>query len=103
MSDGITEAPAARIGELLMDNRFSVPSHQRDYSWTEDEVKKVFDDIESRLRKETRFIPLMVFLNDPKGPLIVLDRLQRSATADSSFLLFGARCCRLQGRRSSRR
>src|SRR5215470_16016505 len=83
MSNGITEAPAAGIGKLLMDNRFSVPNHQRDYSWTEEEVKQLFDDIEAALERESAvyFLGLMVFLNDPGGPLIVLDGQQRLATA----------------------
>jgi hypothetical protein len=83
MSNGITEAPAAGIGKLIMDNRFSVPNHQRDYSWTEDEVRQLFDDIETALEKKTSvyFLGLMVFLNTPKGLLVVLDGQQRLATA----------------------
>src|SRR5215470_16881940 len=83
MSNGITEAPAAGIGKLIMDNRFSVPNHQRDYSWTEDEVKQLFDDLESALERGTSvyFIGLMVFLNSEKGSLVVLDGQQRLATA----------------------
>jgi len=53
MSNGITEAPAAGIGKLIMDNRFSVPNHQRDYSWTEEEVRQLFDDIEQALEKKS--------------------------------------------------
>jgi uncharacterized protein with ParB-like and HNH nuclease domain len=65
-----------------MDNRFSVPNHQRDYSWTEDEIRQLFDDIESALDKGSGvyFLGLMVFLNDP-GRLVVLDGQQRLATA----------------------
>src|SRR5258708_9858374 len=83
MSTGITEAPAAGIGKLIMDGRFSVPNHQRDYSWTEDEVRQLFDDIETAIEKETSvyFLGLMVFLNTPKGHLVVLDGQQRLATA----------------------
>ena len=83
MSNGITEAPAAGIGKLIMDNRFSVPNHQRDYSWTDDEIRQLFDDIEASLEKGSSvyFLGLMVFLNAPTGPLIVLDGQQRIATA----------------------
>jgi Protein of unknown function DUF262 len=83
MSNGITEAPAAGIGKLIMDNRFSVPNHQRDYSWTEDEVSQLFGDIETALEKATSvyFLGLMVFLNAPNGQLVVLDGQQRLATA----------------------
>ncbi|MGJ5024728.1 DUF262 domain-containing protein [Bradyrhizobium oligotrophicum] len=83
MSGGITEAPAAGIGKLIMDNRFAVPNHQRDYSWTEDEIQQLFDDIEAAMEKVNSiyFLGLMVFLNESGGRLIVLDGQQRIATA----------------------
>ncbi|MBO4224033.1 DUF262 domain-containing protein [Bradyrhizobium neotropicale] len=83
MSSGITEAPAAGIGKLIMDNRFAVPNHQRDYSWTEDEIRQLFDDIEAAMEKTSSvyFLGLMVFLNTSGGRLIVLDGQQRIATA----------------------
>lgn len=83
MSNGITEAPAAGIGKLLMDGRFWVPNHQRDYSWTEDEVQQLFEDIESAIEKDSPvyFLGLMVFLSNQSGQLIVLDGQQRLATA----------------------
>jgi hypothetical protein len=83
VSNGITEAPAAGIGKLIMDNRFAVPNHRRDYSWTDEEVRQLFDDIETALEKDSSvyFLGLMVFLNAPKGQLIVLDGQQRLATA----------------------
>lgn len=83
MTDGIAEAPAAGVGKLLMDNRFLVPNHQRDYSWTQDEIRKLFEDLDLALQKDATvyFLGLMVFLNSPKGPLVVLDGQQRLATA----------------------
>lgn len=57
MSNGITEPPAAGIGKLIVDNRFAVPNHQRDFSWTDAEVHQLFDNIlRPRLRKTTLFI-----------------------------------------------
>lgn len=40
MANGMTlsEAPATGLGKLLIESRFQVPNHQRNYSWTEDEV-----------------------------------------------------------------
>jgi uncharacterized protein with ParB-like and HNH nuclease domain len=65
-----------------MDNRFSVPNHQRDYSWTEDEVRQLFDDIESAIEKDKRILSRSyVFLNTASGKLVVLDGQQRLATA----------------------
>src|SRR5690242_3833819 len=83
MSSGITEAPAAGIGKLIMDNRFAVPNHQRDYSWTEDEIQQLFDDIEAAMEKTSSvyFLGLMVFLSTSGGRLVVLDGQQRIATA----------------------
>jgi hypothetical protein len=83
MSNGITEAPAAGIGKLIMDSRFAVPNHQRDYSWTDEEIRQLFDDMESALEKNTPvyFLGLMVFQNSQSGPLVVLDGQQRLATA----------------------
>lgn len=83
MSNGITEAPATGIGKLLMDNRFWVPNHQRDYSWTQDEVELLFEDIEVALQKQSAvyFLGLMVFLHNAQGQLVVLDGQQRLATA----------------------
>jgi len=64
-------------------SRFSVPNHQRDYSWTEDEVRQLFDDIEAALSKksEVYFLGLMVFLSSAKGLQVILDGQQRLATA----------------------
>ena len=81
MISGIAEAPPAGLGKLLMESRFSVPNHQRDYSWTEDEVKQLFDDVETAIadNSSTYFLGLMVFM-EAQGNLIVLDGQQRLAT-----------------------
>jgi hypothetical protein len=83
MSNGISETPAAGIGKLLMESRFLVPNHQRDYSWTEDEVRQLFEDISSAIENDNPvyFIGLMVFMNSGAGALTVLDGQQRLATA----------------------
>jgi uncharacterized protein with ParB-like and HNH nuclease domain len=41
----IGEAPATGLGKLIQDERFAVPSHQRDYSWSTDEVSLLLDDV----------------------------------------------------------
>ena len=33
------------LGKLLRENKFSVPNHQRDYSWKEEHVRQLFADI----------------------------------------------------------
>jgi hypothetical protein len=81
MTGTISEVPAFGIGKLLAENRFFVPNHQRDYSWTDEEVGQLFDDIDDAIKKKRPlyFLGLMVFLNAPNG-LVVLDGQQRLAT-----------------------
>ena len=83
MVSGIAEAPPAGLGKILTEIRFVVPNHQRDYSWTEDEVRQMFDDIEAAQSSgdETYFIGLMVFMESEANHLVVLDGQQRLATA----------------------
>lgn len=82
MAIGVTESPPTSIAKLLQDNVFEVPSHQRDYSWGEDEVRQLFDDIEFAIEKGVPlyFVGLMVFMKADNAHLIVLDGQQRLAT-----------------------
>ena len=82
MISGIAEAPPAGLGKILTENRFTVPNHQRDYSWTVDEVRQMFDDIESARSAgdNTYFVGLMVFMESAANELTVLDGQQRLAT-----------------------
>src|SRR5262249_17539139 len=83
MTGGISESPATGIGKLLNENRFIVPSHQRDYSWSEDEVEQLFDDLEAAISAghNEYFLGLVVFQGGDDGELTVLDGQQRLATA----------------------
>jgi uncharacterized protein with ParB-like and HNH nuclease domain len=88
MATGLSDAPG--IGKLLIETRFSVPNHQRDYSWTVDEVKELVDDLTSALKNqnEAYFVGLMVFLGaHDQQELSVLDGQQRLAT---SVIIFAA-------------
>jgi hypothetical protein len=80
VTNGLSETPG--IGRLLSEHNFTVPNHQRDYSWTEDEISELLDDITDALnaRNPTYFIGLMVFLGSDVN-LVVLDGQQRLATA----------------------
>ena len=88
MSDALTDAPLPGIAKILQENRFIVPDHQRDYSWTEDEVKQLFDDIEYALEQnaDSYFLGLLVFLSG-KNHLTILDGQQRLAT---TIIIFSA-------------
>jgi hypothetical protein len=87
MTLGLSEAPG--LGRLLIEHRFSVPNHQRDYSWTEDEVRELIDDVASAVENNSKvyFVGLMVFLGEDSANLIVLDGQQRLATA---IIIFSA-------------
>ncbi len=80
MTSGLSEAPG--IGRLLIEHNFSVPNHQRDYSWTTDEVRELIDDVVAAIDNENTvyFVGLMVFLGFNSN-LVVLDGQQRLATA----------------------
>jgi hypothetical protein len=65
-----------------MENRFFVPTHQRDYRWDEDRVRKLLDDIVDAMDRNDRFyfVGLMVFMHSDDNRLRVLDGQQRLAT-----------------------
>ncbi len=79
----ISEAPTAGIGKMLMESRFMVPNHQRDYSWDEDRVGQFLDDLLDAMARGDNFyfVGLMVFMSSQDGRLTVLDGQQRLATA----------------------
>lgn len=82
------EAPTIGIGRLLSEgNRYLVPHHQRDYSWTEDEIEQLFLDIEEarQTKQEEYFIGLMVFMPHGKQEFTILDGQQRLATTITIF------------------
>ena len=85
----VSEAPTTGLGKLLSENRFYVPTHQRDYRWDEERVKKLFDDLIEAMERgdEFYFIGLMVFMRSPDEQLRVLDGQQRLATA---LIIFSA-------------
>jgi hypothetical protein len=72
-----------------MENRFFVPTHQRDYRWDEDKVRKLLDDITEAMERDDKFyfIGLMVFMKSSDDRLRVLDGQQRLATI---IILFSA-------------
>ena len=77
------EAPTLGVGRLLSEgSRFFVPHHQRDYSWTEDEIEQLFNDIEEAraANHDEYFIGLMVFMHKDTLQYTILDGQQRLAT-----------------------
>ncbi len=85
----ISEAPTTGLGRMITDNRFFVPTHQRDYKWDRDRVQTFIDDLVDALDRGDRFyfVGLMVFMGGDDGRLRVLDGQQRLAT---TVILFSA-------------
>src|SRR5688572_26576985 len=86
MVSGISEAHPSGLGKLLMESRFAVPNHQRDYSWTE-QVKQLFDDIDAAIDApdETYFLGLMVFMASATGELIFFSSRRRHTSFDCDW------------------
>jgi hypothetical protein len=84
MSGNVTvaEAPTTGLGKLITENRFFVPTHQRDYKWDNERVEKFYEDLVTAMDRGDRFyfIGLMVFMREGDR-LRVLDGQQRLATA----------------------
>jgi hypothetical protein len=82
VTNGSVEAPTIGIGRILREgSRYFVPHHQRDYSWSEDEIEQVLLDIEEAREsgQDEYFLGLMVFMPTDRG-YMTLDGQQRLAT-----------------------
>lgn len=80
MTISLAEAPG--IGRLLSENLFIVPNHQRDYSWTDEQIEEFISDIITAHseQRSSYFMGLMVF-QVFQSNYTVLDGQQRLATA----------------------
>lgn len=84
MSGPFFEAQTLGLGRLLSDGSlFFVPHHQRDYTWTEDEIEQLFNDIREAKasNQDDYFLGLVVFIRKQDGGFTILDGQQRMATA----------------------
>jgi uncharacterized protein with ParB-like and HNH nuclease domain len=59
MTGEMFEPLGVGLGKLLRENKFSVPNHQRDYSWKEEHVRQLFADILMQRNAVTRTILLV--------------------------------------------
>lgn len=83
MRSEVMEAPTIGIGRLLKEGgRFFIPHHQRDYSWTEDEMEQLFQKIEEAQGsgQTEYFVGLMMFMPGAEHEYTILDGQQRLAT-----------------------
>lgn len=84
------DTPTIGLGRFIRISRFFVPSHQRDFSWTDIYVSAFLKDVEEALKKrsEIYFCGLMVFTRTPTSQVLrVLDGQQRLAT---TLMVFSA-------------
>ena len=46
----ITKSQTEKIGSIFNGNRFEIPTYQRKYSWTDNERKALWQDIEESIK-----------------------------------------------------
>lgn len=87
MSIPLADTPTVGLGRFIKESRFTVPTHQRDFSWTDVYVNAFLKDIEDALKKKSDiyFCGLMVFTRSSSQLLRVLDGQQRLATTVMIF------------------
>ncbi len=70
------------IGKILKDFTLTVPSHQRDYSWTDLEVRTLLQDLAKAISDDEPgyFLGTIVTIPGASGRLEVIDGQQRLAT-----------------------
>ena len=59
---------------MLTQDRFRVPNHQRDYSWTPGEINQLFDDVQDGIARgaDQYFLGLMVCISGEENTLTLL-------------------------------
>lgn len=89
MTVPLAETPTIGLGQFIKEARFTVPNHQRDYSWKEEFVGQFLSDIQAAKQNQESiyFCGLMVFTSTGGLSFQVLDGQQRLAT---TIMLFSA-------------
>jgi uncharacterized protein with ParB-like and HNH nuclease domain len=79
MTIPLADTPTVGLGRFIKESRFVVPTHQRDFSWTNVYVTAFMKDVEEALKKKSDiyFCGLMVFTRASSQLLRVLDGQQR--------------------------
>ena len=72
-------ASASTAGSLFASSVFQVPPYQREYSWTNDEVREFFGDIQGALDQDSYFLGLIIITEEQKRRQVV-DGQQRIVT-----------------------
>lgn len=89
MTIPLADSPTVGLGRFVKESRFLVPTHQRDFSWTDVYVNAFLRDVEEakKKRSDIYFCGLMVFTRASTQLLRVLDGQQRLAT---TLMIFSA-------------
>ena len=89
MQQGGIDFDHVGIGTALTRNRFAVPLNQREYSWEDEHVLALFQDLANAIdkSKSTYFLGTIVLTPGHDGVLEVADGQQRLAT---TTILLGA-------------
>ncbi|CDO61151.1 hypothetical protein BN1012_Phect2939 [Candidatus Phaeomarinobacter ectocarpi] len=72
-------ANASTAGSLFSSSVFEVPPFQREYSWTSDEVREFFNDIQGALDQESYFLGLVI-ITEKESRRQIVDGQQRIVT-----------------------
>lgn len=77
------------IAKIFTDFSLSIPPHQRDYAWTDEEVEQLFSDIEAAYRDGSEYFlgTIVAIENKTTGELSIVDGQQRMTT---TYLLLAA-------------
>ncbi|MCV6825148.1 MULTISPECIES: DUF262 domain-containing protein [Halocynthiibacter] len=77
------------IAKIFTDYSLTIPPHQRDYAWTEEEVVQLYSDLEAAYRKSSEYFlgTIVAIENEKTGELSVVDGQQRLTT---TYLLLTA-------------
>ena len=90
-SDANMQAEKLTIGQLLFlkDYKFNIPTYQRDYNWSNDNVIKILEDLKERKRDfKTHYMGSLAIAIDSESKILrVIDGQQRITT---SLLFFKA-------------
>ena len=89
------------IGHLLSDRLLAIPDYQRSYSWTDDEVRELWDDLIKAVKQQSAeyFLGSIVTTKTSSNRDQVIDGQQRLATIS---LLFAAMAAQLRSRADER-
>ena len=70
------------IAKIFADFSLSIPPHQRDYAWTDEEVQQLFADLEAAYRGNSEYFlgTIVAIENRTSGALSVVDGQQRLTT-----------------------